>query len=94
VATYLNDDIADSGCAPRDDLKDPERRDYIRAVKCLAAKPTTVDKSVAPGAVNRLDDFVFIHINQTNVVHNSVSLPWPGCLLMYLLPPIIEHDRR
>ncbi|KAI0896690.1 Di-copper centre-containing protein [Annulohypoxylon nitens] len=53
------------------------RADYIRAVKCLAAKPATVDKNLAPGAVNRLDDFTATHINQTNVVHISGSfLSW------------------
>ncbi|KAL7623055.1 hypothetical protein AAE478_006734 [Parahypoxylon ruwenzoriense] len=60
-----------------DELDPATRTDYIRAVKCLASKPATVDKSLAPGAVNRLDDFTYIHINQTNVIHVSGSfLSW------------------
>ncbi|CAJ2506926.1 Uu.00g081120.m01.CDS01 [Anthostomella pinea] len=60
-----------------DNLNNAERTAYISAVKCLAAKPTTVDKSLAPGAVNRLDDFTYIHINQTNLIHLSGSfLSW------------------
>ncbi|KAI0386718.1 Di-copper centre-containing protein [Hypomontagnella monticulosa] len=60
-----------------DDIDVASRNDYIRAVKCLAAKPARVDKSLAPGAVNRLDDFTYIHINQTNKIHISGSfLSW------------------
>ncbi|KAI1211502.1 Di-copper centre-containing protein [Annulohypoxylon truncatum] len=60
-----------------DDIDAAARADYVRAVKCLAAKPATVDKTLAPGAVNRLDDFTYIHINQTNIVHISGSfLSW------------------
>jgi len=58
----------------RDDLDEKTRLDYIRAVKCLAAKPALTDKTLAPGAVNRLDDLTYIHINQTNIIH-SVSFP-------------------
>ena len=60
----------------RDTLDDKTRRDYIRAVHCLAGKPTKTDKKLAPGAVNRLDDFTYIHINQTNIIHNSVCPPF------------------
>ncbi|KAI0838701.1 Di-copper centre-containing protein [Hypoxylon sp. FL0890] len=56
-----------------DNIDDATRSDYVRAVKCLAAKPATVDKSIAPGAVNRLDDFTWIHDNQTNRIHISGS---------------------
>ncbi|PVH96843.1 Di-copper centre-containing protein [Periconia macrospinosa] len=60
-----------------DEIDDETRLDYIRAVKCLAAKPARTDKNLAPGAVNRLDDFTYIHINQTNIIHNSgYLLPW------------------
>ncbi|KAI1418595.1 Di-copper centre-containing protein [Hypoxylon sp. FL1857] len=60
-----------------DDTDAATRADYVRAVKCLAAKPATVDKSIAPGAVNRLDDFIWIHDNQTNLIHISGSfLSW------------------
>ncbi|KAF1960960.1 Di-copper centre-containing protein, partial [Byssothecium circinans] len=60
-----------------DEIDDETRSDYIRAVQCLAAKPAKTDKSIAPGAVNRLDDFTYIHINRTNIIHNSgYLLPW------------------
>ncbi|KAF2635261.1 Di-copper centre-containing protein, partial [Massarina eburnea CBS 473.64] len=53
------------------------RRDYIRAVRCLADRPALTDKNIAPSAVNRLDDFTYIHINQTNIIHNDgYLLPW------------------
>lgn len=59
----------------RDEIDDATRRDYIRAVKCLAEKPSRTDKKLAPGAVNRLDDFTYIHINQTNIIHGTVGHP-------------------
>lgn len=54
-------------------MDDSTRTDYIRAVQCLASKPPKMDRSLARGAVNRLDDFTYIHINQTNIIHQSVS---------------------
>ncbi|KAI1763483.1 Di-copper centre-containing protein [Hypoxylon sp. FL1150] len=60
-----------------DEIDDATRLDYIRAVHCLASKPPKTDKSLAPGIVNRLDDFTYIHINQTNIIHQSgYLLPW------------------
>ncbi|KAI0179204.1 Di-copper centre-containing protein [Hypoxylon sp. FL1284] len=60
-----------------DDIDAATRQDYIRAVKCLASKPALTDKSLASGIVNRLDDFTYIHINQTNTIHISGSfLSW------------------
>ncbi|KAK8023515.1 tyrosinase [Apiospora rasikravindrae] len=68
-----------------DDLEDETRKDYIRAVHCLANKPALTDKSLAPGAVNRLDDFTYIHINQTNIIHQSgYLLPWHRLFLWQL----------
>ncbi|KAK8103300.1 Di-copper centre-containing protein [Apiospora sp. TS-2023a] len=68
-----------------DDLDDETRKDYIRAVHCLANKPALADKSLAPGAVNRLDDFTYIHINQTNIIHQSgYLLPWHRLFLWQL----------
>lgn len=61
------------------------RADYIRAVHCLAAKPPLMDKRLAPGAVNRLDDFTYIHINQTNIIHQSVRRPSECSLYVALL---------
>ncbi|KAI4859963.1 Di-copper centre-containing protein [Hypoxylon rubiginosum] len=60
-----------------DEIDDATRLDYIRAVHCLAAKPPKTDRSLASGIVNRLDDFTYIHINQTNIIHQSgYLLPW------------------
>ncbi|KAF7558368.1 hypothetical protein G7046_g5802 [Stylonectria norvegica] len=60
-----------------DDLNDSQRLDYIKAVKCLSTLPSKVDKSLAPGAASRTDDFVYSHINQTNFMHGSgIFLPW------------------
>ncbi|OTB02039.1 hypothetical protein M426DRAFT_74842 [Hypoxylon sp. CI-4A] len=60
-----------------DTLDVPTRADYLRAVNCLAAKPARTPKSIVPGVVNRLDDFTAIHINQTNIIHQSgYLLPW------------------
>ncbi|KAK8070368.1 Di-copper centre-containing protein [Apiospora hydei] len=68
-----------------DDLEDETRKDYIRAVHCLANKPALTDRSLAPGAVNRLDDFTYIHINQTNIIHQSgYLLPWHRLFLWQL----------
>ncbi|KAK8005739.1 hypothetical protein PG990_011776 [Apiospora arundinis] len=67
-----------------DDLSDDTRKDYIRAVHCLASKPALTDKSLAPGVVNRLDDFTYIHINQTNIIHEATSSPWHRLFLWRL----------
>ncbi|KAK8055346.1 hypothetical protein PG993_000573 [Apiospora rasikravindrae] len=45
--------------------------EYTRAVKCLMAKPATVDPEMVPGARSRYDDFVAAHINNTHYIHNS-----------------------
>lgn len=50
-----------------------ERKEYIRAVKCLMAAPSKADPSFAPGAKTRYDDFVAVHINQTLTIHGTVS---------------------
>ncbi|EAW12396.1 tyrosinase family protein [Aspergillus clavatus NRRL 1] len=54
-----------------------ERKEYINAVKCLASKPSKSDPAFAPGARNRYDDFVAVHINQTWVIHATGNfLTW------------------
>ncbi|KAF4504582.1 hypothetical protein G6O67_008019 [Ophiocordyceps sinensis] len=60
-----------------DVLPDYERRDYIRAVKCLHNKRSKADAKVAPGNRNRMDDFTSSHIKAANVIHSSgFFLPW------------------
>ncbi|KAF2491901.1 Di-copper centre-containing protein, partial [Lophium mytilinum] len=62
---------------PWDDLSTPERLAYISAVKCMTTLPSLTPSSLAPGARNRLDDFVYAHINVTNLIHLSgLLLPW------------------
>ncbi|KAK3682836.1 hypothetical protein B0T22DRAFT_445004 [Podospora appendiculata] len=50
-------------------LTKPERRKYIAAVKCLQSKPARYPASLVPGAKSRFDDFVAVHINQTQTIH-------------------------
>ncbi|KAL2861237.1 tyrosinase family protein [Aspergillus lucknowensis] len=59
-------------------LSTTERRNYIDAVWCLRGRPSTLPNDGAyPGVRDRLDDFVAVHINYTNVIHkNGVLLPW------------------
>lgn len=53
-----------------------DRRDYVRAVKCLFDTPSKL-KQTNPneyeGVVNRYDDFVATHINLTMTIHGTVS---------------------
>ncbi|PVH98065.1 Di-copper centre-containing protein [Periconia macrospinosa] len=54
-----------------------ERLSFISAVKCLMSKPSQLPHDEAPGALNRYDDFVATHINQTHVIHsNGIFLSW------------------
>ncbi|KAJ1336158.1 tyrosinase [Microdochium nivale] len=50
-------------------LSNTEKREYIRAVKCLMDTPSRIPEGVAPGAKSRYDDFVAVHINQTQTIH-------------------------
>ncbi|KAK4460922.1 hypothetical protein QBC42DRAFT_100129 [Cladorrhinum samala] len=58
-------------------LSDGEKKDYIRAVKCLQSKPARTPSSLVPGAKSRFDDFVAAHINQTMTIH------WTGNFLSW-----------
>ncbi|KAI1360539.1 Di-copper centre-containing protein [Xylaria arbuscula] len=58
-------------------LSSNEKKAYIKAVKCLQAKPSIADPSFAPGARTRYDDFVAVHINQTLSIHGTGNfLTW------------------
>ncbi|KAH8688549.1 hypothetical protein BGZ61DRAFT_421830 [Ilyonectria robusta] len=58
-------------------LSAKERKAYISAVQCLLAKPSKIDPAFAPGARNRYDDFVAVHINQTLTIHGTGNfLTW------------------
>lgn len=54
-----------------------EKKDYIKAVKCLAKLPAKTSKEVCPGCRNRYDDFVATHIQQSFTIHATGSfLTW------------------
>lgn len=57
----------------REAFSSQERKDYISAVQCLLTSPSKSDPEFAPGARNRYDDFVAVHINQTTKIHGTVS---------------------
>ncbi|CAK3966174.1 Di-copper centre-containing [Lecanosticta acicola] len=54
-------------------LSPDERHSFIAAFKCLLKHPGSTPRSMAPGARNRLDDYVVAHITQMLTVHFS---PW------------------
>ncbi|OHW98056.1 FAD binding domain-containing protein [Colletotrichum incanum] len=54
-----------------------EKKDYINAVQCMLTSPSKSDPEFAPGARNRYDDFVAVHINQTTKIHGTGNfLTW------------------
>ncbi|KZL77858.1 FAD binding domain-containing protein [Colletotrichum tofieldiae] len=54
-----------------------EKKDYIGAVQCMLTSPSKSDPEFAPGARNRYDDFVAVHINQTTKIHGTGNfLTW------------------
>ncbi|RAK78067.1 tyrosinase family protein [Aspergillus fijiensis CBS 313.89] len=58
-------------------LAPADRKKYTDAVLCLMSKPPKSDPSFAPGARNRFDDFVAVHINQTLWIHGTGNfLTW------------------
>lgn len=53
------------------------RKSFIAGVKCLMEKPSIIPSGLAPGALNRYDDFIATHINQTYEVHgDGVFITW------------------
>ncbi|PYH43760.1 tyrosinase family protein [Aspergillus saccharolyticus JOP 1030-1] len=58
-------------------LAPADRKKYTDAVLCLMSLPPKSDPSFAPGARNRFDDFVAVHINQTLWIHGTGNfLTW------------------
>ncbi|EHK97586.1 hypothetical protein M7I_6638 [Glarea lozoyensis 74030] len=53
----------------RAELNPHERRQYIKAVKCLHDLPSKISPTKAPGARSRLDDFQAAHIINTRIIH-------------------------
>lgn len=66
--------------AERETLSKKERKEYIEAVKCLWASPS-VDPEFS-AAQNHFDDYVAVHMNQTNTIHGTANfLPWHRYLI-------------
>ncbi|KAF2458395.1 hypothetical protein BDY21DRAFT_342393 [Lineolata rhizophorae] len=55
------------------DMSEEERADYVRSVNCLLNTPSRLDPEMYPGAVNRYDDFVVLHMNMTPTVHMTAN---------------------
>lgn len=58
--------IADS--CNRRTLHSNEKRSFLKAVQCLGRKPSCSRKTF-PGAISRYDEFVAVHVDQTDYVH-------------------------
>lgn len=52
-------------------MTDVEKRAYIDAELCLMSLPATMGFN---GSTNRFEDLMYVHIDQTNVVHDVVSI--------------------
>ncbi|CAG9947673.1 unnamed protein product [Clonostachys rosea f. rosea IK726] len=85
INKVLSSNASDTSCTRHsvsvrrswDVLSRSERLEYIHAVKCLHNLPSKVDKTLAPSARVRADDFTYQHMNQTNFAHASgIFLPW------------------
>ncbi|KAK2056368.1 Di-copper centre-containing protein [Colletotrichum caudatum] len=50
-------------------LTNAERKAYTDAVRCLQTKPNRTPASLIPGARSRFDDWIGVHINQTQTIH-------------------------
>lgn len=54
-----------------------EKKDYIRAVKCLQSRPARTPSELGTGIKTRYDDFIATHMNQTNTIHYTATfLSW------------------
>ncbi|CAI4215531.1 unnamed protein product [Parascedosporium putredinis] len=53
------------------DISTTERKAYLDGVLCLLNTPSKLDPARYPGAKNRYDDFVVVHMNQTLSIHGT-----------------------
>lgn len=65
-------------------LSKKERRSYVAAIYCLQEKPSLFDEKVVPGAKRLFDDFTTLHISQTPIIHNNVSVSHDSCAISRL----------
>ncbi|CCC12936.1 unnamed protein product [Sordaria macrospora k-hell] len=58
-------------------LSKSERRDYLKAFKCILDTPSSLPAGEVPGALSAYDDFIYLHLNVTPIIHNTGTfLPW------------------
>ncbi|KAF2472963.1 Di-copper centre-containing protein [Lindgomyces ingoldianus] len=58
-------------------LTTEERAEYVKAVQCIISKPSKFSAGQVPGAKNRYDDFVAVHLQQTLNIHGTANfLSW------------------
>ncbi|KAL2120474.1 hypothetical protein VTJ04DRAFT_4501 [Mycothermus thermophilus] len=58
-------------------LTNEEKKAYTSAINCIHSKPSRYDPAVVPGALNRYDDFVAVHVIQTRFIHATANfLHW------------------
>jgi len=84
--TALNAQLAQSSTCSNDelqirqewgDLSASQRKSYTAAVLCLMDSPSQLPTGKFPGAHNRYEDFVVVHMQQTLTIHNTGSfLSW------------------
>lgn len=55
-------------------LSNSQRRNYIKAVLCLHEKPSTFGANIT-GLRSRYDEFQYLHIKQTYLIHFNVRRP-------------------
>ncbi|KAK0125410.1 hypothetical protein ONS95_000573 [Cadophora gregata] len=54
------------------DVSVADRKAYIKAVLCLMSSPSKLPAGKFPGATNRYEDFVVVHMQQTLNIHGTV----------------------
>lgn len=60
-----------------DTMEPEERKAYTDAIKCIASKPSQLDQTLYPAAINRYFDYAVTHVNRTKVVHlDGFFLTW------------------
>ncbi|KAK5058619.1 hypothetical protein LTR84_010882 [Exophiala bonariae] len=58
-------------------MQQDERKAYTDAIKCIASKPSQLDQTLYPAAINRYFDYAVTHVNRTKVVHlDGFFLTW------------------
>ncbi|KAG4436158.1 hypothetical protein IFR05_008362 [Cadophora sp. M221] len=59
------------------DVSVADRKAYIKAVLCLMSSPSKLPAGKFPGATNRYEDFVVVHMQQTLNIHGTGNfLSW------------------